>query len=217
MIHFVTSDTGNLLYAELTAETKRDYCERHGYLFTRFDLSQYAGCNPYWAQVLAMKDAFAQMDEDDWMNYTGADSFILPEATPCEPLLDENFDLIISCDSNGLNNNGFFLRNTEWGREFLNRVWGQRSKITDWKRETIPVTGELTTPRPNGAAHEWCEQAGFILALRGHSEHVKLVPQALINAYPSELYDDGEDGNFIIHLPNMGDEKRLEYLERALA
>ncbi len=150
-----------------------------------------------------------------WMNYTGADSFILPDAGPCEHLLDENYDLIVSKDKNGLNNNGFFLRNSDWSRTFLEKVWALRSD----QLITVYDNGDgLVSPRPYGLGHSWFEQAAFIAVLREMGlERVKLVDQKLINAYPKELYPDCEDGDFIVHLPGLSNDVRTEYVHKILA
>lgn len=206
MITFVTSDDGRLDFAELTRESKRSYCEEHGYAFFYKELNPNA--NPYWGQVPAMQESLESCD--GWINYTGADAYIVPGAGPCEHLLDDNFDLIISKDENGLNNNGFFLKNSEWGRTFLAKVWALRSD------KTIAVfhNGDgLVAPRKHGMPHEWFEQAAFIVVLRKLGlDRVKFVPQELINAYPLK----GIPGAFIEHLPNTSNEERLEFIKERL-
>lgn len=204
MVYFLTADDGRPEdYAALTRESKRVYCEAHGYAFQRYRIAE---GNPYWGQVAGMLELFATMEPGDWMNYTGADSYIVPGAEPCESLLDENFDLIISKDENGLNNNGFFLRKGEWGDEFLHKVWAQKSD-------------NLIRVQDNGdglvyGAHGWFEQAAFIVALREIGlERVRFVPQLSINAYP---WKPDFDRAFIAHLPGRSHEDRVRIIRRAL-
>ena len=98
-----------------------------------------------------------------------------------------SLDMIISEDCNGLNAGVFMIRVSEWSLDFLNEVWS----VNDPQLPFVDV---------------WWEQSAIRYILEQSTEskkHVAIVPQKLINCYPStfqeECYAKWWKGDFIMH------------------
>lgn len=58
--------------------------------------------------------------------WVDTDTVIMNFETRLESFLDERYDLIISKDFRGLNNGVFFIKNSNWSANLLERWWQLR-------------------------------------------------------------------------------------------
>lgn len=218
MTRFVvlTADDGNIeAYASLTRENKREYCERHGYKFAHYHLPDWytltpslKELSPYWQLVFPIRAELASMNEGDWLFFSGADAAIIDPSITLDSI--EGYwhfgqrHLLITKDENGLNNNGFFLRNCEWSRDYIERIWALRG-------QTFEIEG------PDGRKHNFEEQGAFIKCLEGQEKHYLWMPQKITNGYEPCIYGDHyEDPVFMAHYPGKKTDERVYFIKRAL-
>jgi hypothetical protein len=166
----------------ISRANKEAYCQRHGYAFRcrteGFDPSR----PPAWSKVRFLLE---ELPQSAWVFWSDADSVVMNSAVPLSWFLDASHDLILPWDRiNGLNTGNFFVRNTPWAREFLERVYAQVRLIH----------------------HGWWENAAVMALYAAEPEsrrHIGVVPNKLFNAYLT----DGSyaPGDFLVHFPGLKD------------
>ena len=152
---------------------KKDYCAVHGYehIVERELLDRTR--NAMWSKPLAI---LKHLERFDWIFWTDIDSLILNTSIKAESFCDDNFDLVITQDMNGLNTGQMFFRNTPRSRKFLEDVTQQTQFLTN----------------------VWGEQAAFIhLLQQGADLRVNVLPQQSCNSYLVNY----RRGDFVLHLP----------------
>lgn len=207
----LTADDGNIeAYAALTRENKRSYCERHGYTYLHYDTGEsldWTQVNAYWRLIWPILDTIKRMPDGDWLFFSGADACIVNSDITLSSIVDQyshDYDLLITKDMNGLNNNGFLLRACDWSREFIERVWELRG-------QTFEVKGS------DGQMHEWAEQGGMIAVLEQMPGHTLLIPQEVVNGYEPEIYGAYyKPPVFMAHFPGKPTDQRVYFIKRAL-
>lgn len=207
----LTADDGNIEeYAALTRENKRSYCERHGYTCLHYDTGEsldWTGVNAYWRLIWPILDSLRKMPDGDWLFFSGADACIVNSEITLSSIVDQysqDYDLLITKDINGLNNNGFLLRACEWSREFMERVWELRG-------QTFEIKG------PDGQIHKWEEQGAMIAVLEQMPGHTLLIPQEVTNGYDPSIYGAYyKPPVFMAHFPGKRTEERVYFIKRAL-
>ncbi|KAG6550630.1 hypothetical protein Mapa_007727 [Marchantia paleacea] len=120
---------------DLVTPNKQSYVERHGYDF--IDASDVLDRNrpPSWSKILAMKK---HLPNYEWVFWNDADSVVTNPSITLEGIIDSIVgdldwqhmpDLIVTKDVTGVNAGMFFMRNTEWSRQFLDLWWNQTSFV----------------------------------------------------------------------------------------
>lgn len=123
-------------WAYKVLENKRAYCDRHGYRFSyrRGIYPHAADRHPSWHRIPLILALFEQQDVE-WVFWSDIDSIIMRMDVRLEWLIGEHDDrdLIIPNQGAGLHLGEpvenclcfgqFFLRNTEWSRQFLQELW----------------------------------------------------------------------------------------------
>jgi hypothetical protein len=189
-------DAGAADLAALTEPNKQEYCRRHGYAL-RSGLVDTGG---HWVKIPALMSA---LPEFDWVVWMDVDLLVMNQAVRLEKFFDATVDLIGSHDAIGWNNGVFFLRNTPWSMSFL-KTWAEIGR------------------RYNG--HPSPEQSALVhLLYREPKDKWKCVGQKAFNSYLYDLYEDlsypeGQycPGDFILHLPGLPNERRIEVIQRFL-
>lgn len=171
---------------QLAEQNHRRYCLRHGYSFvcetSGFDTSR----KPPWSKILFL---LKHMSRFDWVLWLDADTLIMNPAIPLQSFLADDADMIISEDWNGINAGVFFLRNTPWSIDFLERIWNQTDFLD----------------------HGWQEQAAMrhLLSISAlDRRHVCLVPHTRFNTYLPEY----RQGDFLLHFAGIPD--RLTFMRK---
>lgn len=183
--------------ASLTSPNHDAYCLAHGYeRITR--LHQPGDGHPYWARFRLALDALPRYDRVVTLDIDTL--FTEPARRLPEPVSDLSF----TTDHNGLNCACVFWMNTPWTMAFLARFLDARSYYGDrW------VNQEQT--------------AMAYLLYREPKEKWEVLPQRSCNAYLYEAYEgmegDGnwEQGDLILHLAGLTNERRVQILKRLIA
>jgi hypothetical protein len=179
---FLTAFTG-MDFAYIGEMNKRDYCRGHGYRFicrkSGFDKTR----PPSWSKILFTKQ---YLPDCDWLFWSDADALVTNFSTKLESFVDPDHDFLITKDINGINAGHYFIKNTPWAYDFLDRVW-----------DTDDVH------------HYWWEQASIIKMseVDGYKERMKILPTKVFNAYPQpghswpDQNDCWQPGDFVVHFP----------------
>ncbi len=139
----------------------------------------------------------------DWLWFMGADTLIMNQNIDVRSLLDEDYDLIIAEDVNGLNNDVFFLKNNQNGNEFLNRTLLNIPLCAHDQDAMVKSISELPHLKV-----KVCQQRQFNSYL--YSEY----------RYPSDKGGSFQLGDFILHFPGIPNPRRNvlmpEYLNKVI-
>lgn len=160
------------------------YCDRHGYRLHAVGTSMDFTRPISWSKILLLQ---RWLGEHDWLWWADADLLVTSPERRLEELTDgATGDLLIASDANGINCGSFLLRNCDWSRDFLQRVWDTAEDVN----------------------HTWWEQWALMQRLAGNADdrgHVQSVRKRSINAYPS----DWRPGDFCLHTPGTPDRVRV--------
>jgi hypothetical protein len=195
--------------ADVTLANRQAYCERHGYGCI-FSGNWEGKQHPIWARI---KLAMDHLYEWDWLCVADIDLIIMNGGVKIEevlglPSIPQSIDLVCSYDINGLNAGILFLKNTQWVAKFLGGLWSR----------------SLDNP-----ATMWEQTCIACMLYREPKDKWVCLPQRWFNSYLYELYGampgdyfpNGQycPGDFVLHLPGVSNEKRIEvlgdYLKRA--
>ena len=176
---------------KITAPNKLEYCLKHN---IQLSIRQHDEVEK--ERVQFMKETLHQTD---WLWFMGTDAVIMNHTIDVRQFLDENYDFIIGEDVNGINNDVFFIKNNVRGHEFLDQV-KEFNKICkndqDSMVEAIKSTIGLKT---------------------------KIVHQKQFNSfkydeynYPDDKGGSYSDGDFILHLPALTNQRRIELFTQYL-
>ncbi len=202
-------------YADLAAVTnaeRRAYVERwhrrgHDYINNTF-VGELDGGLPFGFQrIKLIRNLLDSKIAPDVIFWQGCDTIILNHEKPIELFLGlpyaDRYDFFITADVHGLNSDSFIVRNTPWVRSWLDFIL---SKV-EWAQH-----------------HCWAEQAVMqrYWQSEGAIHKIMLLPQGMINSYDYSLYPPWDPattagqvqkGDFLLHLPGLDKEKRLEIFQ----
>lgn len=186
--------------ANIVLPNAKEYCERHGYhlegiMYRQNDFKLDFGYNKLlWIQCLFEKDLF------DMIWSLDMDTLITNHNYRIEDFIKDE-DFYIAKDVNGINGGSFIIKKSNWSMSFLN--------------ELLDLRGKEGMHCEQDAMRAYFEKNGY--------ENVKILPHPSINSYKYELYpefDISEEiegqwkaGNFVLHLPALSIEKRLQILK----
>ena len=187
--------------AALTDQSKKEYCERHGYQFhvlTEMKYSTITGFN----KIHFALDIFNQHPEIEWLLFSECDAMITNQTIRIEDRIDNNYHFIVPVDRLNLNSGNFLARNTAEGRAYLQMIVDSEEAY-----QTV----------------EWAEQQVIIDTIEEYQNIVKIVPQKYMNSYEPEIYDycdarfdilgnsgAWEPGDWIVHWPGTYKPTRIE-------
>lgn len=161
-------------YALITTQVMFDYTQKHGYKFLCFDQQISPNRPPSWSKIPAIMEAFDEGAE--WAFWVDADALILNPFHKIEEFIDNEKDIVITKDENGINCGMILFHNTAWTRYFLNKLWSMEQYIN----------------------HKWWEQGAFheLYTYPGVSERIKVLNQRSFNSY----FGDYSLTDFILHV-----------------
>ena len=134
----------------------------------------------------------------DWLWILDADALIMNKRISVgnviqavQDMYSEEIDIIISKDCNDFNSGSFFMRNSAWTNQFIDR----------W----IAHSSNKTIPRID----IWWEQAVLIEMINNNemdvSKHLAVVQQSMLNSYANEGCGSGyKPGDLAVHNPARG-------------
>jgi hypothetical protein len=162
---------------ELSFPNKKAWCERHGYIWAGASKSLDPSRPPAWSKV-ALLMRLSEISPGSWAFWTDADSIITRPDWKLESIADDNADLLIAQDRNGINSGVFMIRLGTMAWNFLREVYGHTEYLH----------------------HRWWEQAAIRHVLdSGYPFRVKFADKILVNAYPDDFV---EGHSAILHVPN---------------
>jgi hypothetical protein len=183
--------------ADLTwDQNKKLYAERHGYLAINKTDNFVGNISIGFEKIFFLRDLMKEHPEVKWFWWTGTDSMVTNFTK-----IDENYELILATDCNEINNDSFLIKNSEWGRDYIQGI--------------IDVM-------PQYSNHYFFEQQAMIESYPLNKDSIKIVPQRYLNAYRNDLYPhqskydqlgtDGtwQKGDWLIHWPGTSLDLRLQ-------
>jgi|GEM_PF-994648 len=195
--------------ADLTwNRNKKLYCERHGYAGHNKTTGIRKDIPIGFEKIFLLLDLMKSNPECEWFWWTGSDAMIMNFSTKIEDKIDENYDMIIATDCNGLNADSILLKNSEWSRNYMQYIIDSIPKYIN---------------------HYFYEQQAMIESYQKHPNNIKVVPQRYMNSYLNQLYPnqpvfdklgtDGtwQKGDWFIHWPGTSLEMRLQLAHMFMA
>jgi len=199
-----TSDYQSL--ADWTWPNKEEYAEKHGYL--TYCKTEGHDPNLKWNhdKLYLIRDCMEINPDVEWFWWLGCDTLITNFNIKLETLTDNDYNVIVATDGNGMNNDSCFFRNSPEGRSYL-----------DYLIEVFP----------RYATHHFLEQQAMIESydMPEWKPLIKIIPQYLINSHdcwPNEHQPDPkwvdkfgnrswwEPGDLLVHWPGSSLETRLK-------
>lgn len=188
--------------ADYTWTNKEEYCQRHGYAaHNRTENFRYSGSVIGFEKIIFALELFQEHPEYEWLWWTGCDAMITNQTIKIEDKIDPNYDIVMATDCNGINNDSFLIKNSEWSKQYLQHILN-----------VMPLYQN----------HYFYEQQAMIDSYPGNAAHIKLVPQRYMNSYVNSLYPhqsvydqlgtDGtwQEGDWLVHWPGTPLDLRLQ-------
>ena len=186
-------------------KNKAEYCKLHGYAAeNKTEDFHFTGKVIGFEKTLFALHLLNTHPEYEWIWWTGCDAMITNFNIKIEDKIDPNYDLIMATDCNGINNDSFLMKNSEWSKEYLQHI---------------------LNVMPLYANHYFYEQQAMIDTYPSRTDRIKLVPQRYMNSYLNQLYPhqsvydklgtDGtwQPGDWLIHWPGTNLDLRLQLAE----
>lgn len=195
LTHFTTSWKQ---IADITVPVMERYCQRHHYGFIAYE------CTPYqhYNGKEKIRHILTDLKDGEIGLIMDADCLITNLSVSLHNFIDNEHDFYITKHVGNINAGVFIVRKTEWLKKFL-----------EYALENI------------GKANIHCEQDAFAKWLKEHphDKKIKILNHPSINSLMYGLYpehpdkvgsdEDWREGNFVLHLPGLGIERRLEVLK----
>lgn len=186
--------------ADITTTELKKYADRHGYdLF----VNVIPDGNVDYVKTV---DARKLLDEYDLVWAVENDLLITNHTIRIESFIDDEHDFFICCDINGENGGSFIIKNTDWGKnwlEYTNNLCGEYATEQNvW--EKLAIEGKnikyLNHPSINSIPYEYYAPSfGYINWEQYEPRKEK----------PTHEMGNWEVGDFICHLPGKNLHERL--------
>lgn len=176
--------------------SKAEYCRKQGYPFHNLTYTLDPNRPIPWSKILLVEKLLEDC-ETDWVFWSDADAIVMNKKIKLKRFVDENYDMIVGSDDNGINTGQFLMRNCEWSKDFLKRVYAKTEYIH----------------------HGWWEQKAIMDLYANNPEdkkHIKVLPQRDMNSYtpqhgPIHGY---QKGDFIIHFAGIRGQDLINLIEK---
>lgn len=193
--------------ADLTDQTKREYCDRYGYKFFVLKENKYSDIMGF-NKIGFMLDLLNTNPEIDWLLLSECDATITNLTIPMDDKTDNDYHVIIPVDRLNLNAGNILVRNTTEGRGYLQMIMDSE---------------------PEYREAGWAEQQVMIDTIDNFTDIVKIVPQRYMNSYIQAPYDycdvrtdvlgnsgEWQVGDWILHLPGLHKPVRIDVTKEIL-
>lgn len=201
----VTAETTDtfLPVSNITFPVIQEYCDRHGYEFRPKHITEPVR-SVVWDRVITLQEA---LKDCDWAVHVDADCLITNMHIPLTEFIEEDKSIVISkaWTELGLHvfNDGFLMvDNSDWSSHTLKWAWENTNR---------PEVGQFCL---QDGLQFMCE-SGRTQAWRWRIEKQKRCNAFLYQEYgmPETTQGQWTPGDFILHLPGMNNEKRVELLQ----
>lgn len=193
--------------ADLTDQTKIEYCERYGYKFFVLKENKYSNVMGF-NKIGFMLDLLNSNPELEWLLFSECDATITNLTTKIEDKIDNDFHVIIPVDRLNLNAGNLLVRNSPEGRAYLQMIMDHE---------------------PEYGNKEWAEQQVMIDTIDNFTDSVKIVEQRYMNSYIQAPYDycdvrvdilgnsgEWQEGDWILHMPGLNKSVRIDVTKQIL-
>lgn len=174
-------------------ENKWEYCARHDYTLNVRYVPETCSRTAGYERMNYVMELLT--GEVDFLWVQGVDTMIMNFQTKIESFLEAGAHFIISRDINILNADSYIIRNSLSGKMILRSLIGNRANYEN---------------------HVWADSEAINCYHKEMPNRIKVLPQKSFNSYDYNLYNrsfpEGQysEGDFLIHWPGLGLEKRLE-------
>lgn len=179
-------------WTDITVSGKKEYCQRHNYVFYNFNTME-EKWSPEWSKIIY---CLKLLKNHDWIFWSDADSMITNFNVKLEPIIDENYDIIVSKDIGGMNTGSFFIRNSEWSYAFLTELYRLRLEYEKGNHSF----------RSNQIG-QFTDQDAMVNLFKVNwnntQSHFKFINKRIFNSYAMTQADDWQIGDFILHMPGV--------------
>ena len=185
--------------ASVTVPNMEKYCKRHGYDF-KVLLLDGDGNDYAYKKHEYIKELFKRDIDIVW--YLDCDAMVTNHKIRLEDFLDEDYSVFLTRDFTELNGGSIIIRNNELGRWFNDYILSRRGHYQN--EQNVINANEFS-----------------------FKHFMKHLPHPSINSYRYDLYlecashvgkpelGDWKPGNFVLHVPGLGVERRKEILSQA--
>ena len=193
--------------ADLTDQTKIEYCDRYGYKFFVLKENKYSDIMGF-NKIGYILDLLNTNPEIEWLLFTECDATITNLTIPIEDKIDNEYHLVIPVDRLSLNAGNLLVRNSPEARRYLKMIMDSEPKYKD---------------------HEWAEQQVMIDTIDNYTNIVKIVEQRYMNSYIQAPYDycdvrkdifgnnaEWQIGDWILHMPGLHKPVRIQLVTEVL-
>ena len=194
--------------ANLTDQSKQEYCDRHGYKFFKGqDKDMVIITKPFSVKMNFNKMHYVlkilkENPDIEWLLFCESDAMITNMTVRIEDKIDNNYHFIIPVDRLNLNAGNWLIRNSLEAIAYFERIYSMANEY---------------------GGKEWAEQQAIIDTIEEYSDIVKVVPQKYMNCYEPQIYDYAdvsmdlfgesgvwEPGDWILHWPGIREQVRIE-------
>jgi hypothetical protein len=185
--------------ANVTLPNKQEYCDKLEYLHL-VKTTPYGNKDNYYAfqRIQYLRDLlFASENDLEAVLVLNIHTMVMNFNTKIESFLDNEHDFYICKDVNGINAGTFLIKKSDWSKKWLDFILSKESVHKN---------------------HCWFEQKLIQdnWELPEFKDKVKILPHPSINSYFYNIYNWPETtpghfnkGDFILHLPGLGMEQRI--------
>jgi len=201
----------NQFYTEIAEYTTignlQLYCKHHDYKLVCKTEDLPSTRVIYFEKIKMMIDILKD-DTIEWVWWIDCDALVTNFNIKLETIIDNNYDVVISSDFNGINTGSFLVKNSVKGRTWLETIYSLRFV-------------------PRYINHKWPEQSAVMETAHLYTDMMKIVPQKTFNSYKYSFYlpdknlwidrlntnGDWTPGDFVIHFPGMANMLRIRYIK----
>jgi hypothetical protein len=177
---------------------KTVYCKLQGYPFHFYTESLDTTRPIPWTKVLIMLQIMED-PEVEWVFWTDADSLIMNPKIELTQFINNDYDMITASDENGINTGQFLMKNCEWSKNFLHRIYAMTEYIHDCWWEQRAITVQLANSHDD-------------------MSHVLVLEQREINSYAPEIFSNSssawQKGDFLIHFAGIHDQRLVGLMNK---
>jgi mannan polymerase II complex MNN10 subunit len=176
-------------WSNWTISNHKNYCKKHGYN-NYIESGKLDERGPEWSKINSLL-RHMEDDKNEWFWAIDIDILIMNNSIKAEIFLDDKYELVFQRDWNWFNAGSFFIKNSEWSKEYLRKVLAVKNPRPDFFKEQAALYNVLD------------DNPGF-------HDKVKWMPQRAFNSYPeisctSNLNAEQmekclyQNGDFLIH------------------
>jgi hypothetical protein len=190
--------------ADIVIPNMERYCVKHGYSLYAYDIT---GTDIYYGykkieKLLSILDT----DDIDIVLVLDLDTLITNHNTRIESFVDEIHDFFICQDVNGINAGAFIIKNTNWSINFLRLVLSKQNEY-ECEQNIFEAFAKLLC---NNSKIKILEHPSINSLFYSEYAPTWGIIVGSMSEKPAHKEGDWQKGDFILHLPGIPLERRVE-------